>query len=127
LFGYGTVPSSVHIQRFCDTFSLPKKAKSRSASRELLEDVSVPLLGDEGPEAAVQLAARTLLNHLVNHLNHFPGTSGPASLSSQVRYVRDSVADTIFFYLGSDFFPSRIRIKKFKYFNPKIVSTISEI
>jgi hypothetical protein len=61
----------------------PLKAKSRSASRELLDDVSLPLLADEGPEAAVQLAARTILNHLVNHLNHFPGSCGPASLSSQ--------------------------------------------
>ena len=62
----------------------PLKAKSRSASRELLDDVSLPLLMDEGPEAAVQLAARTILNHLVNHLNHFPGSSGAASLSCQV-------------------------------------------
>jgi hypothetical protein len=62
----------------------PLKAKSRSASRDLLDDVSLPLLADEGPEAAVQLAARTVLSHLVNHLNHFPGSSGAASLSSQV-------------------------------------------
>ncbi len=59
----------------------------------------MPLLGDEGPEAAVQLAARTLLNHLVNHLNHFPGTSGPASLSSQVPYVRDIKIKTIIYFV----------------------------
>ena len=40
--------------------------------RDLLDKVSVPLLGDDGPGAVVQLAARTLLSHLVNHLNHFP-------------------------------------------------------
>ena len=62
----------------------PLKAKSRSASRELLDDVSLPLLQDEGPGGVVQLAARTLLSHLVNHLNHFPQAVGAASLSSQV-------------------------------------------
>ena len=62
----------------------PIKAKSRSASRELLENVSVPLLADEGPGGVVQLAARTLLSHLVNHLNHFPQAVGASSLSSQV-------------------------------------------
>ena len=32
----------------------------------------------------VQLAARTLLSHLVNHLNHFPQAVGASSLSCQV-------------------------------------------
>eukprot|EP00088_Acartia_fossae_P069922 TRINITY_DN9231_c0_g1_i1.p1 TRINITY_DN9231_c0_g1~~TRINITY_DN9231_c0_g1_i1.p1 ORF type:complete len:900 (-),score=211.13 TRINITY_DN9231_c0_g1_i1:199-2598(-) len=58
--------------------------KSRSGSRELLDDVSLPLLQDEGPGSVVQLAARTLLSHLVNHLNHFPQAVGASSLSSQV-------------------------------------------
>merc|ERR1719403_762875 len=39
---------------------------------------------DEGPASVVQLAARTILAHLVNHLNHFPQAVGAASLSSQV-------------------------------------------
>ncbi len=32
-----------------------------------------------------------------------------------------------FFHTGSEFFPSRIRIKEFKYFKPKIVTKLSEI
>lgn len=62
----------------------PAKLKSRSASRDLMDDASLPLLQDEGPGAVVQLAARTLLSHLVNHLNHFPQAVGASSLSSQV-------------------------------------------
>ena len=62
----------------------PAKLKSRSGSRELLEGVSLPLVQDEGPGGVVQLAARTIMSHLVNHLNHFPQAIGAASLSSQV-------------------------------------------
>jgi hypothetical protein len=42
--------------------------------------------------------------------------------------VKGSVADPGV-YPGSEFFPSRIRIriKEFKYFNPKIVSKVSEV
>ena len=64
--------------------SSPAKMKSRSASRELLDGVSLPLIQDSGPGAVVQLAARTILSHLVNHLHHFPQAIGAASLSSQV-------------------------------------------
>ena len=62
----------------------PAKIKSRSGSRELLDGVSLPLFQDSGPGSVVQLAARTILSHLVNHLNHFPQAIGAASLSSQV-------------------------------------------
>ena len=62
----------------------PIKTKSRSGSRELLDGVSLPLLQDSGPGGIVQLAARTILSHLVNHLHHFPQAIGAASLSSQV-------------------------------------------
>merc|ERR1719419_571333 len=64
--------------------SSPAKMKSRSASRELLDGVSLPLIQDSGPGGVVQLAARTILSHLVNHLHHFPQAIGAASLSSQV-------------------------------------------
>jgi hypothetical protein len=30
-------------------------------------------------------------------------------------------------YPGSEFFPSRIRIKEFKYFNPKMFAKFSEV
>jgi len=59
-------------------------ARSVGGSRELLEGVSLPLFTDEGPASVVRLAARTVLAHLVNHLNHFPQALGAASLSSQV-------------------------------------------
>ena len=62
----------------------PSRMKSRTGSKELLEGVSLPLFQDEGPASVVQLAARTILAHLVNHLNHFPQAVGAASLSSQV-------------------------------------------
>ena len=59
--------------------------KSRSQSRELLDGVNIPLLQpDSGPAGVVQLAARTILSHLVNHLHHFPQAVGASSLSSQV-------------------------------------------
>ena len=47
----------------------PARMKSRTGSKELLEGVSLPLFQDEGPASVVQLAARTILAHLVNHLN----------------------------------------------------------
>lgn len=64
--------------------SSPAKMKSRSASRELLDGVTMPLLQDSGPGSVVQLAARTILSHLVNHLHHFPQAIGASALSSQV-------------------------------------------
>ena len=64
--------------------SSPGKLKSRAGSRELLEGVTMPLLQDSGPGGVVQLAARTILSHLVNHLHHFPQAIGPSALSSQV-------------------------------------------
>ena len=65
--------------------SSPAKIKSRSQSRELLDGVNIPLLQpDSGPAGVVQLAARTILSHLVNHLHHFPQAVGASSLSSQV-------------------------------------------
>ena len=68
-----------------EVWSSPARLKSRSGSRELLEGVTAPLFQDEGPASVVQLAARTILSHLVNHLNHFPQAIGAASLSSQVQ------------------------------------------
>ena len=64
--------------------SSPAKIKSRSQSRELLDGVNIPLIQDSGPGGVVQLAARTILSHLVNHLHHFPQAIGASSLSSQV-------------------------------------------
>jgi hypothetical protein len=37
------------------------------------------------------------------------------------------IPDPNFFHPGSKFFPSRIRVKEFKYFNQKIVSKLSEL
>ncbi len=53
----------------------------------------------------------------------------PPFLHSIHRWTRrSSVADPDpnFFHPGSEFFPSRIRIKEFKYFNPKKWSMLSE-
>ncbi|XP_053701669.1 ral GTPase-activating protein subunit alpha-1 isoform X4 [Synchiropus splendidus] len=35
-------------------------------------------------QGLVSIAARTVINHLVNHLGHYPMSGGPATLSSQV-------------------------------------------
>ncbi len=37
------------------------------------------------------------------------------------------ITDPTFFHPGSEFFPSRIHIKEFKYFNPKLFFKLSEI
>ena len=85
--------------------SSPVKIKSRSASRELLDGVSLPLFHDEGPGSVVQLAARTIMSHLVNHLNHFPQAIGAASLSSQVS-EHDDVPTIVSEELNMDTFQS---------------------
>eukprot|EP00092_Neocalanus_flemingeri_P011414 GFUD01012300.1.p1 GENE.GFUD01012300.1~~GFUD01012300.1.p1 ORF type:complete len:1967 (-),score=283.48 GFUD01012300.1:286-6186(-) len=85
--------------------SSPVKMKSRSASRELLDGVSLPLFHDDGPGSVVQLAARTIMSHLVNHLNHFPQAIGAASLSSQVS-EHDDVPTIVSEELNMDTFQS---------------------
>lgn len=38
-------------------------------------------------QGLVSIAARTVITHLVNHLGHYPMSGGPATLSSQVRFL----------------------------------------
>jgi len=71
--------------------SSPIRTKSQP---ELLQGLLRSSCIEDGSECIIQLAARTVLDHLANHLDHFPHNTGATNLSSNVSEHDDTPNST---------------------------------